>query len=97
MMSLGTGPDPNRFATKLFNASHCATTTRLSLVDGSGPTLAFGVVDKVNASPGESILDVATGTAGVALALRAATGAELPVSTSTPTCSKRSTEVDASR
>jgi len=35
------------------------------------------VVDKVNASPGESILDVATGTAGVALALRAATGAEI--------------------
>jgi len=50
--------------------------------------LAFGVVDKVNASPGESILDVATGTAGVALALRAATAPKLPVSTSTPTCSK---------
>jgi len=58
-------------------ASHCATTDSAISCRWSGPTLAFGVVDKVNASPGESILDVATGTAGVALALRAATGAEI--------------------
>ena len=77
-MSLGTGPDPNRFATKLFNG----LPTRY---DRLGYLLSMGqdrrwrsaVVDKVPAKPGELVLDVATGTAGVALALRAATGAEI--------------------
>jgi len=89
MMSLGTGPDPNRFATKLFNGLPLRY-DRLGYLLSMGQDRRWrsAVVDKVNASPGESILDVATGTAGVALALRAATGAEITVSTSTPTCSK---------
>jgi demethylmenaquinone methyltransferase/2-methoxy-6-polyprenyl-1,4-benzoquinol methylase len=78
VMSQGTGLDPNRFATKLFNGLP-------SRYDRLGYLLSMGqdrrwrsaVVEKVNATPGESVLDVATGTAGVALALRAATGAEI--------------------
>lgn len=77
-MSLDTGHDPNKFATRLFNGLP-------SRYDRLGYLLSMGqdrrwraaVVDKVHASAGESILDVATGTAGVALALRAATGAEV--------------------
>jgi len=77
-MSLGTGPDPNRFATKLFNGLPLRY-DRLGYLLSMGQDRRWrsAVVDKVNASPGESILDVATGTAGVALALRAATGAEI--------------------
>lgn len=77
-MSQGTGTDPNRFATELFNGLP-------KRYDALGYILSMGqdrrwrdaVVTKVVAGPGDRVLDVATGTAGVALALRAATGAEI--------------------
>jgi demethylmenaquinone methyltransferase / 2-methoxy-6-polyprenyl-1,4-benzoquinol methylase len=77
-MSLGTGPDPNRFATKLFNGLPLRY-DRLGYLLSMGQDRRWrsAVVDKVKATPGELVLDVATGTAGVALALRAATGAEI--------------------
>ena len=77
-MSLGTGPDPNRFATKLFNGLPLRY-DRLGFLLSMGQDRRWrsAVVDKVTATPGELVLDVATGTAGVALALRAATGAEV--------------------
>ncbi len=77
-MSLGTGPNPNRFATELFDGLP-------KRYDRLGYLLSMGqdrrwrraVVTKVVAGPGNRVLDVATGTGGVALALRAATGAEI--------------------
>jgi demethylmenaquinone methyltransferase/2-methoxy-6-polyprenyl-1,4-benzoquinol methylase len=77
-MSLGTGPNPNRFATKLFNGLPLRY-DRLGYLLSMGQDRRWrsAVVDKINAAPGQSVLDVATGTAGVALALRAATGAEI--------------------
>jgi demethylmenaquinone methyltransferase/2-methoxy-6-polyprenyl-1,4-benzoquinol methylase len=78
MMSLGTGPDPNRFATKLFNGLPLRY-DRLGYLLSMGQDRRWraAVVNKIHATPGEMVLDVATGTAGVALALRAATGAEI--------------------
>jgi demethylmenaquinone methyltransferase/2-methoxy-6-polyprenyl-1,4-benzoquinol methylase len=77
-MSLGTGTDPNRFATKLFNGLP-RRYDRLGYLLSMGQDRRWraAIVDKVKARPGELVLDVATGTAGVALALRAATGAEI--------------------
>ncbi len=77
-MSQGLGSDPNRFATELFNGLP-------KRYDALGYLLSMGqdrrwrnaVVNKIVAEPGDLVLDVATGTAGVALALRAATGAEV--------------------
>src|ERR1700690_2690497 len=78
VMSQDTGHDPNRFATKLFNGLPLRY-DRLGYLLSMGQDRRWrsAVVDKVKASPGAKILDVATGTAGVALALRAATGAEV--------------------
>jgi demethylmenaquinone methyltransferase / 2-methoxy-6-polyprenyl-1,4-benzoquinol methylase len=77
-MSLGTGTDPSRFATKLFNGLP-RRYDRLGYLLSMGQDRRWrsAIVDKVKARPGELVLDVATGTAGVALALRAATGAEI--------------------
>ena len=77
-MSQGIGPDPNRFATELFNGlprRYDALGYLLSM--GQDRRWRSAVVDKIVAGPGDLVLDVATGTAGVALALRAATGAEI--------------------
>jgi demethylmenaquinone methyltransferase/2-methoxy-6-polyprenyl-1,4-benzoquinol methylase len=78
VMSQGIGSDPNGFATELFNGLP-------KRYDALGYLLSMGqdrrwrdaVVAKVHAGPGDRVLDVATGTAGVALALRTATGAEI--------------------
>ncbi len=77
-MSLGTGTDPNRFATKLFNGLP-RRYDRLGYLLSMGQDRRWraAIVDKVKARQGDAVLDVATGTAGVALALRAATGAEI--------------------
>jgi demethylmenaquinone methyltransferase/2-methoxy-6-polyprenyl-1,4-benzoquinol methylase len=77
-MSQDTAHDPNRFATKLFNGLPLRY-DRLGYVLSMGQDRRWrsAVVAKVTAAPGDSILDVATGTAGVALALRAATGAQV--------------------
>ena len=77
-MSRGTGSNPNRFATELFDGLP-------SRYDRLGYLLSLGqdrrwrraMVEKIDARPGSRLLDVATGTGGVALALRAATGANV--------------------
>src|SRR5579863_7296290 len=77
-MAHDIGTDPNRFATKLFNGLPVRY-DRLGYLLSMGQDRRWrdAVVNKVKARPGESVLDVATGTAGVALALRASTGAEI--------------------
>lgn len=77
-MSRGIGPNPNRFATELFDglpARYDRLGGLLSL--GQDRRWRSAMVSHVTAGPGESVLDVATGTAGVALALRDATGAQV--------------------
>ena len=77
-MSQGIGPEPNRFATELFNGlprRYDALGYLLSM--GQDRRWRNAVVQKIVAGPGDLVLDVATGTAGVALALRAATGADI--------------------
>lgn len=77
-MAPSSTTDPNGFATELFDGLP-------SRYDLLGYVLSMGqdrrwrraVVDHAVASPGDRVLDVATGTAGVALALRAATGAQV--------------------
>lgn len=78
VMSQDTGHDPNRFATKLFNGLPLRY-DRLGYLLSMGQDRRWrsAVVHKVRATPGASVLDVATGTAGVALALRASTGADV--------------------
>jgi demethylmenaquinone methyltransferase/2-methoxy-6-polyprenyl-1,4-benzoquinol methylase len=78
VMSQGIGPEPNRFATELFNGlprRYDALGYLLSM--GQDRRWRNAVVEKIVAGPDDLVLDVATGTAGVALALRAATGAEI--------------------
>lgn len=77
-MSQGLGTDPNGFAIELFNGlpkRYDALGYFLSM--GQDRRWRAATVDKIVAGPGDLVLDVATGTAGVALALRAATGAEI--------------------
>jgi demethylmenaquinone methyltransferase / 2-methoxy-6-polyprenyl-1,4-benzoquinol methylase len=77
-MSQGLGTNPNEFATELFNGlpkRYDALGYLLSM--GQDRRWRAATVDKIVAGPGDLVLDVATGTAGVALALRKATGAEI--------------------
>jgi len=77
-MARTLGPTPNRFAADLFDGLP-------NRYDRLGWLLSFGqdrrwrhaIVEKVNATSAGRVLDVATGTAGVALAIRKATGAEV--------------------
>jgi demethylmenaquinone methyltransferase/2-methoxy-6-polyprenyl-1,4-benzoquinol methylase len=77
-MSRKIGPNPNIFATELFDGLP-------NRYDRLGWLLSLGqdrrwraaLVEKVNARAGDLVLDVATGTGGVALALRDATGADV--------------------
>ncbi len=77
-MARGTTAHPNRFATELFDGLPAR-------YDRLGWLLSFGqdrrwrsaMVERIRAAPGDVVLDVATGTAGVALELRAATGADV--------------------
>ena len=77
-MSSDIRSDPNRFASELFAGLP-------SRYDQLGYLLSFGqdrrwrseMVGKVRAAPGGLVLDVATGTAGVALEIHARTRAEV--------------------
>jgi demethylmenaquinone methyltransferase/2-methoxy-6-polyprenyl-1,4-benzoquinol methylase len=77
-MSRGTGPDPNRFTTELFDGLP-ARYDRLGWLLSLGQDRRWrrAMVERIGARPGSRVLDVATGTGGVALALRAATGADV--------------------
>jgi demethylmenaquinone methyltransferase/2-methoxy-6-polyprenyl-1,4-benzoquinol methylase len=77
-MSRGIGHSPNQFATELFDGLP-ARYDRLGWLLSMGQDRRWrsAMVGRVRAGPGELVLDVATGTAGVALALRESTGAEI--------------------
>lgn len=77
-MARRIGSNPNVFATELFDglpARYDRLGWLLSL--GQDRRWRAALVQKVNAREGGLVLDVATGTGGVALALREATGAEI--------------------
>ena len=77
-MERGIGPDPNRFAAELFNGLP-ARYDRLGWLLSLGQDRRWrrAMIDKTRARPDQRVLDVATGTGGVALAIRAATGANV--------------------
>lgn len=77
-MAKKIGSNPNNFATLLFDglpARYDQLGWLLSL--GQDRRWRHALVEKVNTREGGLVLDVATGTGGVALALRGATGANV--------------------
>jgi demethylmenaquinone methyltransferase/2-methoxy-6-polyprenyl-1,4-benzoquinol methylase len=77
-MAQKIGSNPNIFASELFDGLP-ARYDRLGWLLSLGQDRRWrnALVERVNAREGGLILDVATGTGGVALALRSATGAEV--------------------